>query len=184
MKEFFALHLEETCNNLQYTKFSTIRYSEYRIVPKKHPWALAAQTQKKLRMGPAWTLKLPPGRRPPPTSYLTRNGAYTSHYHFTAFENHVRVHHRQHHSTISCVQVSVDARNRQRTLHSSGDSQYAWPLCSHHTYGTLTIGHVPAEVCWFFLRRGGTIKCRVSTDRHRRSPLSKAGSKYLVNWSL
>ena len=40
--------------------------------------------------------------------------------------------------------------------------------------GTLTIGHVPAEiskVCWFFLRRGGIIKCRVSTDRHRHSPL-------------
>jgi len=30
--------------------------------------------------------------------------------------------------------------------------------------GTLTIGHVPAEiskVCWFFLRCGGTIKYRV-----------------------
>ena len=66
---------------------------------------------------------------------LTRNGAYTSHHHFTAFENHVRVYHRQHHSRISCVQVSVDARNRRRALHSSGDSQHAWPLCSHHTYG-------------------------------------------------
>ena len=44
--------------------------------------------------------------------------------------------------------------------------------------GTLTIGHVPAEiskVCWFFLRRGGTIKCRMSTDRHRRSPLEQGG---------
>ena len=42
--------------------------------------------------------------------------------------------------------------------------------------GTLTIGHVPAEiskVCWFFLRCGGTIKCRVSTDRHRRSLLEQ-----------
>ena len=42
--------------------------------------------------------------------------------------------------------------------------------------GTLTIGHVPAEiskVCWFFLWRGGTIKCRVSTDRHRRSRLEQ-----------
>jgi len=31
--------------------------------------------------------------------------------------------------------------------------------------GRLTVGHVPAEiskVCWFFLRRGGTIKCRVT----------------------
>ena len=25
----------------------------------------------------------------------------------------------------------------------------------------------------FFLRRGGTIKCRVSTDRHRRLPLEQ-----------
>ena len=44
--------------------------------------------------------------------------------------------------------------------------------------GTLTIGHVSAEiskVCWFFLRRGGTIKCRVSTDRHRRSSLEQGG---------
>ena len=44
--------------------------------------------------------------------------------------------------------------------------------------GTLTIGHVPGEiskVCWFFLRCGGTIKCRVSTDRHRRSPLEEDG---------
>ena len=44
--------------------------------------------------------------------------------------------------------------------------------------GTLTIGHVTAEiskVCWFFLRRGGTIKCRVSTDRHCRSPLEQGG---------
>ena len=46
--------------------------------------------------------------------------------------------------------------------------------------GTLTIGHVPAEiskVCWFFLRRGGTIKCRVSTDRRRRLPLEQGGLK-------
>ena len=44
--------------------------------------------------------------------------------------------------------------------------------------GTLTIGHVAAEiskVCWFFLRRGGTIKCKVWTDRHRRSPLEQGG---------
>ena len=44
--------------------------------------------------------------------------------------------------------------------------------------GTLTTGHVPAEiskVCWFFLRRGGTIKCRVSTDRHHRLLLEQGG---------
>ena len=44
--------------------------------------------------------------------------------------------------------------------------------------GTLTIGHVLAEiskVCWFFLRRGGTIKCRVSTERHRHLPLEQGG---------
>ena len=43
---------------------------------------------------------------------------------------------------------------------------------------SLTIGHVPAEiseVCWFFLRCGGTIKCRLSTDRHRCSPLEQGG---------
>ena len=42
----------------------------------------------------------------------------------------------------------------------------------------MTIGHVSAEiskVCWFFLRRGGTIKSRVSTDQHRRSPLKQGG---------
>ena len=66
---------------------------------------------------------------------LTRNGTYTSHHHFKAFENHVRVYHRQHHSRISCLQVSVDARNWRRALHSSGDSQHAWPLCSRHTQG-------------------------------------------------
>ena len=43
--------------------------------------------------------------------------------------------------------------------------------------GTLTIGHVPAEVCWFFLRRGGAIKCRVSTDRHCCLPLEQGGLK-------
>ena len=35
----------------------------------------------------------------------------------------------------------------------------------------LDIGHVPAEiskVCCFFMRRGGTVKCTVSTNRHRR----------------
>ena len=29
----------------------------------------------------------------------------------------------------------------------------------------------------YFLRRGGTIKCRVSTDRHRRSPLEQGRLK-------
>ena len=44
--------------------------------------------------------------------------------------------------------------------------------------GTLIIGYVPAEiskVCWFFQRHGGTIKCRMSTDRHRRLPLEQGG---------
>ena len=44
--------------------------------------------------------------------------------------------------------------------------------------GTLTIGHVPAEiskVCCFFQRHGGTIKYRVSTDRHRCSLLEQGG---------
>ena len=67
--------------------------------------------------------------------YKTRNGAYTSHHHFTTFENYVRVHHRQRRSRISCLQVSVDARNRRRALHSSGDIKHAWPLCSRHTEG-------------------------------------------------
>ena len=57
---------------------------------------------------------------------------------------------------------------------------------THHHFavairkGTLTIGHVPAgisKVCWFFLRRGGTIKCRVSTNRHRHLPLEQGGLK-------
>ena len=42
--------------------------------------------------------------------------------------------------------------------------------------GTLTIGHVPAEiskVCWFFLRCGGTIEFRVSTKRHCHSQLAQ-----------
>ena len=46
--------------------------------------------------------------------------------------------------------------------------------------GTLTIGHIPAEiskVCWFFLRHGGTIKCRVSIDRRCHSPLEEDGLK-------
>ena len=41
--------------------------------------------------------------------------------------------------------------------------------------GTLTIGHVPAEiskVCCFFSETWG---CRVSTDRHRLSPLELGG---------
>ena len=67
--------------------------------------------------------------------YKTRNGAYTSHHHFTTFENHVRVHHRQCHSRISCLQVSVDTRNGRRALHSSGDIQHASPLCSRHSEG-------------------------------------------------
>ena len=60
-----------------------------------------------------------------------------------------------------------------------------WKTANTHNHfavvickSTLTIGHVPAEiskVCWFFLRRGCTIKCRVSTDRHRRSPLEQGG---------
>ena len=57
-------------------------------------------------------------------------------------------------------------------------NRFAVVICK----GTLTIGHVPAEiskVCWFFLRRGGTIKCRVSTDRHRRSPLEQDGLEVL-----
>ena len=32
------------------------------------------------------------------------------------------------------------------------------------------------KICWFFLRPGGTIKCRVSTDRHRRSRLEQGGA--------
>jgi len=44
----------------------------YRIVPSKHPWALAAQAQKSggghLHGEPAQTFKLPPGKHPPPTS--------------------------------------------------------------------------------------------------------------------
>ena len=50
--------------------------------------------------------------------------------------------------------------------------------------GTLTIGHVPAEiskVCWFFLRCGGTINCRVSNDRHRHSPFEEDGLKEIVS---
>ena len=43
--------------------------------------------------------------------------------------------------------------------------------------GTLTVGHVPAEIFFFFffLRRGGTVNCRVSTERRRRSPLEQGG---------
>ena len=35
---------------------------------------------------------------------------------------------------------------------------------------------VVLKVCWFFLWRGGTIMCRVSTDRHRRSQLEQGGA--------
>jgi len=48
-------------------------------------------------------------------------------------------------------------------------------------YGrVLTTGHVPAEISkvyWFFLRHGGTIKCRMSTDRHCRSLLEQGRLK-------
>ena len=60
-----------------------------------------------------------------------------------------------------------------------------WETASMHDHfavtirkDALTIGHVPAEiskVCWFFLRCGGTMKCRASTDRHRHSPLEQGG---------
>ena len=41
----------------------------------------------------------------------------------------------------------------------------------------LMVGHLPREVsklCWFFIRRGGTITCRV-TGRRRRSRLEQGG---------
>ena len=48
--------------------------------------------------------------------------------------------------------------------------RFAVALCK----GTLTVVHVPAELCWVFnLRRGGTVNCRVSTSRHRQSPLEQ-----------
>ena len=48
----------------------------------------------------------------------------------------------------------------------------------------LTIGHVPAEISkvyWFFLRCGGTMKCRASLTDTVIRRWSKAGPKYLVN---
>ena len=108
--------------------------------------------------------------------FKTRNGMYTSHHHFTTFENHVRVHHRQHQSRISCLQVSVNTRNRRRALHSSGDIQYAWPLCSHHTEGYTDNR---ACSCWDLQSLLGfffwDVGCRMSTDRHRLSPLEQGG---------
>ena len=41
----------------------------------------------------------------------------------------------------------------------------------------LTVGHLPRELskfCWFFIRRSGTITCRV-TGRRRRSRLDQGG---------
>ena len=39
--------------------------------------------------------------------------------------------------------------------------------------GKLTVGHLPTDIskiCWFFIHRGGTIKCIVK-DKRRRSPI-------------
>ena len=115
--------------------------------------------------------------------YKTRNGAYTSHHHFTTFENHVRVHHRQHQSRISCLQVSgtPEIGEELSTVWETSNTHDRFAVAIRK--GTLTIGHVPAEiskVCcffFFFLRRGGTIKCRVSTDRHHLSLLEQSGLK-------
>ena len=41
----------------------------------------------------------------------------------------------------------------------------------------LTVGHLPKEMsklCWFFIRRGGTITCQVTGSR-RRSNLEQGG---------
>ena len=43
--------------------------------------------------------------------------------------------------------------------------------------GKLIVGHLPKEiskVCWFFIHRGGTIKCIVK-DKRRISPIEQAG---------
>ena len=50
--------------------------------------------------------------------------------------------------------------------------------------GTLTIGHVPAEiskVCWFFLRPGVQSSAEYQLTDTVVCHWSKAGSKYLVN---
>ena len=111
--------------------------------------------------------------------YKTRNGAYTSHHHFTTFENHVKVHHRQHHIRGFHVYKSLwmpEIGQELSTVQETSNTHDRFAVAIRK--GTLTTGHVPAEiskVCWFFLRHGGTIKCRVSTDRHRRSWLERSG---------
>ena len=47
----------------------------------------------------------------------------------------------------------------------------------------LTVGHLPIEIsklCWFFIRRGGTITCEVTGTR-RRSNLEQGGLEIPCN---
>ena len=109
----------------------------YRKVPSKCPWALAAQAPQKLGVG-SYTENL-----------LERL-------------NHLLV---SAHPRPSYLQV--EARNRWRALHCSGDIQHAWPLCSRHTEGYTDNR---ACFCWdlqsllVFSETCG-YKYRVSTDR-------------------
>ena len=109
----------------------------YRKVPSKRPWALTAQAPQKLGVGP-YTENL-----------LERL-------------NHLLA---STHPPPSCLQV--EARNRRRALHCSGDIQHAWPLCSRHTEGYTDNR---ACFCWdlqsllVFSETWG-YKYRVSTDR-------------------
>ena len=96
--------------------------------------------------------------------------------------------HRQHHLRVSCLQVSVDIRNRQRALHSSGDSKHAWTLCSRCYTDNRACS------CWdlqSLLVVSETWGCNLVQSINRQTPLftivhhwRKTGLKYLVNWSL
>ena len=163
------------------------RVSLYHIVPGKCPWVLAAQVQK-IGGGPLH-------REPAQTfNYLTlllfqktRNGTYTSHHHFTAFENHVRD---NIDSTIRGFHVYKPLWRPEigKELSTVGETANMHDLFAVAIRkGTLTIGHVPAEISKYagsFWDMGVQSSAAYqSTDAVIRR-WRKTGSKYLVNWFL
>ena len=109
---------------------------------------------------------------------LTRNGTYTSHQSLYSFWESCQ--------SLSLTEpfkgfMSTSLCRHQKSAKSS--PQFGRHAANMHDCfavtihkGTLTIGLVPTEIskiCWFFLRHEGTIKCRVSTDRHCRSLLEQ-----------
>ena len=86
--------------------------------------------------------------------------------------------HRQHHLRVSCLQVSVDIRNRQRALHSSGDSKHAWTLCSRCYTDNRACS------CWdlqSLLVVSETWGCNLVQSINRQTPLFTIGGRRV--WS-